>query len=91
MEKWNIKRIEFAPGVKEKIDFFVDEQHPELKKMVEDRIKDLLNYPDLLWQIVEMEDRVNGRFITKNQQIELAGKVSRKKSLAVITHFGFHR
>ena len=91
MEKWNIKRIEFASGVKEKIDFFVDEQHPELKEMVEGRIKDLLNYPDLLWQIVEMEDRENGRFITKNQQIELAGKVSRKESLAVITHFGFHR
>jgi hypothetical protein len=90
--KWNITKIKFAPGVEEQINFFLsDDEYPEFRKMVGDRIDDILNYPDLFWQVAVIDDANNGHFYTKHQQIELAGQVNRKAGVAVITHFGFHR
>lgn len=89
MKKWNITRIEFESGVWKEIQDFVA-RHPQYKKMIEDRLNDLLDFPDLFWQSAHIVDENHGYFLTKNQKIELAGKIDRQKALALVTHFSFH-
>jgi hypothetical protein len=90
MPKWNLKGIEFEGGVHNAIKAFLKD-NPKYKKMLEDRINDLLNFPDLFWQSANVENQNEGYFTTKNQQINLAGKAYKNKGLVVITHFNFHR
>ena len=52
MEKWNLKEVKFEEGVYEAVEAFL-EVNPGYKKMLEDRINDLLNFPDLVWQAAD--------------------------------------
>jgi hypothetical protein len=90
MAKWNLKDVEFEDGVWDTIEAFLKD-NPKYKKILEDRINDLLNFPELFWQSAHVENENEGYFTTKNQQINLAGKVYKKKGLIVISHFSFHR
>ncbi len=90
MKKWTIRTIEFEPAVREQLKDFAAE-NPGYKKLLEARINDLLNFPDLVWQSAFLENDNVGYFLTKNQQIELAGKAYKDQSLILITHFSFHR
>jgi hypothetical protein len=90
MKNWNLKEIEFEDGVWDAIAAFLKD-NPKYKKMLEERINDLLNFPDLAWQSAHGANESEGYFTTRNQQIHLAGKAYRKKGLIVITHFSFHR
>ncbi|HTA76618.1 MAG TPA: hypothetical protein VK791_05635 [bacterium] len=90
MSKWSLKEIEFEEGVHNAMKAFLKE-NPRYKKILEERINDLLNFPELFWQSAHVENENEGYFATKNQQINLAGKAYKKKGLIVITHFSFHR
>jgi hypothetical protein len=90
MKKWTIQTIEFEPAVRDQLkDFAV--KNPAYKKLLEIRLNDLLNFPDLVWQSAFLENDNVGHFLTNNQQIELAGKAYKDKALILITHFSFHR
>ena len=89
MKRWDIKKVEFEPGIWEEIERFVG-NHPQYRKMIQERINDLMEFPDLFWQSAHIRDENHGYFLTRNQQIELAGKVYRKESLIRVTHFSFH-
>jgi hypothetical protein len=90
VRKWEIKNIEFEPEVRHKLKEFA-EKNPTYKKQLEDRLNDLMNFPELVWQSTFIESEDIGHFLTKNQQIELAGKAYKDKHLVLITHFSFHR
>ena len=90
MKTWGINNLEFDPAVWTQIKAFV-EKHPELEALLQERLNDLLEFPDLFWQTARIVDAEHGYFVTRNQQIELAGKVYRSKSLALVTHFSFRR
>ena len=92
MEKWHIKAIDFDPATGKALLAFL-EDNPTYKKMVDARIGDLLNFPDLAWasSITDREDSNRAEFVTYHQQIDLAGKVYRKSGVVYITHFEFHR
>jgi hypothetical protein len=90
VEKWSIEAIDFEPHAKKAMAVFLI-KNPSYKKMVENRINDLLHFPDLVWQSVFMESENVGNFRTINQQIELAGKAYETRRLIVVTHFAFHR
>lgn len=89
MEKWKITVIEFESHARQALAEFI-EKYPAYEKMIEARINDLLNYPDLTWQTVFIESETIGVFYTKNQQIELAGKAYKIQKRVTITHFSFH-
>ena len=91
MEKWKLTFIDFEPETEKALEDFIKD-HSEYKKMLDDRINDLLNFPDLVWASAVF-DRKNsnfGEFVTYHQQIDLAGKVYRKTGVIYITHFEFH-
>ncbi len=92
MEKWNLKKIDFEPEVELVLLEFI-KKHQTYKKMLDARINDLLNFPDLVWAsaVFDDNDSNTAEFITYHQQIDLAGKVYRKNGLIYITHFEFHR
>jgi hypothetical protein len=90
MKNWGIESIEFEPEAAKAIKAFA-EVNPTYKKQIEDRVNDLLNFPELVWQSAFVKGGKEGYFLTKNQQIELAGKVYKDRRLVLITHFSFHR
>jgi hypothetical protein len=90
VKKWGIKHIEFEPEVRIELKDFV-EKNPAYKKLLDDRLNDLMNFPELVWQSAFIESEDVGYFLTRNQQIELAGKAYKAKHLVLITHFSFHR
>ena len=92
MEKWKIHSIDFDDDTKKAIKVFT-KNHSTFKKMLDDRISDLLNFPELFWAspVFDQEDSDFAEFVTYHQQIDLAGYVRRGKGIATITHFEFHR
>ncbi len=92
MEKWNIKSIDFDDEVKISIRKFIKD-NPTFKKMLDERINDLINFPELFWAsaVLDKENPDFAEFVTYHQQIDLAGYAKRKEGLAVVTHFEFHR
>ncbi len=90
MKHWKIKTIEFEAGARLLLNDFLA-KNPTYGKMVDERVDDLLNYPDLMWQSAHLVDGDFGYFVTRNQQLDLAGKVYRARHLALVTHFVFHR
>lgn len=92
MKKWDIKDIAFDPTVEKALRVFL-RGNPTYKKMLDARINDLLNFPELVWAsaLIDDEDSNEAEFVTHNQQIDLAGKVYRKSGLVYITYFAFHR
>jgi hypothetical protein len=89
MKNWKIENIEFEPEAVKTLKEFVS-KNPNYKKLIDARINDLLNFPDLIWQSAFIESGAEGYFLTKNQQIELAGKAYQDKRLILVTHFSFH-
>jgi hypothetical protein len=89
MKSWDLETVEFAEGVYVAMETFLA-KNPRYQKVLEDRINDLLNFPDLVWQSAHMENENEGYFVTTNQQINLAGKAFRNKKLILITYFSFH-
>lgn len=90
MERWKVESIDFEPHAQKAMAAFL-EKNPTYKKMVQDRINDLLNFPELVWYSVFIETEVTGDFYTKGQQIELAGKAYKVEKRIVVTHFSYHR
>src|SRR5271157_4118295 len=92
MEKWGLRCIEFEPETEKALKEFIKD-HSEFKKMLDARINDLLNFPELVWAsaVFDRKDSNVGEFVTYHQQIDLAGKVYRKTGVIYITHFEFHR
>ena len=90
MKNWKIENIEFEPEAARVLKEFIS-KNPTYKRLIETRINDLLNFPDLAWQSAFIESETEGYFLTKNQQIELAGKAYKDKGRILITHFSFHR
>jgi hypothetical protein len=89
MERWDLKIVDFEPGVMEKIKDFAKD-NPQYAKQIDARINDLLNFPDLIWQSTAIKSKDIGHFFTRNQQIELGGKVYRKEGRVLVSHFSFH-
>lgn len=90
MPNWNLREVEFEAGVWDAMEAFL-KGNPKYKKMLEERINGLLNFPDLVWQSAHVENESEGYFTTRHQQINLAGKAYKEKRLIVVTHFSFHR
>lgn len=92
MKKWNIQSIDFDPETGKVLQEFI-KKNPTYKKMLDARIKDLLNFPELIWAtaVFDQFDSNEGEFVTCHQQMDLAGKVYRKSRIVYITHFEFHR
>ena len=88
MESWRLRSVEFEPGVWEEVLRFL-EVYPQYEGMLRARIDDLIRFPELIWQEAHIVDGDTGYFITRNQRLELAGKVYRRKGLALITHFSY--
>ncbi len=89
MERWDLKIIDFEPGVMESIKAFTKDNQ-QYAKQIDDRINDLLNFPDLIWQSTAFKSKDIGHFFTRNQQIELGGKVYRKEGRVLVSYFSFH-
>ena len=89
--KWKINDIELTPDVATAIDAFVDE-HPKYADILDDRINDLLNFPELLWAsaVLDKKNPDRATFVTNHQQIDLAGTANRSTGKVVITYFAFH-
>lgn len=92
MKKWNLKKIDFELEVEKALRLFIT-KNPTYKRMLEERINDLLNFPDLIWAtaVFDKAESEQGEFVTFHQQIDLAGVVYRKTGVIYITHFEFHR
>ncbi len=92
MGKWGLTKIDFDPETEKALKEFIKD-HSDYKKMLDARINDLLNFPELVWAsaVFDKKDSNVGEFITYHQQIDLAGKVYRKTGVIYITHFEFHR
>lgn len=92
MEKWKIQFIDLDPDVERTIRRFIA-ANPVYGKMLEERINDLLNFPELVWAtaVFDQIDSNEGEFITQHQQMVLAGKVYRRSKTAYITYFSFHK
>ena len=92
MGKWGLRNIEFEPETEKALKEFIKD-NPVYKEMLDSRINDLLNFPELVWAsaVFDRKDSNLGEFVTYHQQIDLAGKVYRKTGVIYITHFEFHR
>ncbi len=92
MGKWRIRFIDFDPEVEAALRDFIG-KNPVYKRILDARLNDLLNFPELIWAtaVFDQADSNEGEFVTKHQQMELAGKVYRRSRTVYITHFSFHR
>ncbi len=89
--KWKIIDIELTPEVATAIDAFVDE-HPKYADILDERINDLLNFPELFWASAVLDKKSQDRaiFVTNHQQIDLAGTANKLTGKVIITYFAFH-
>jgi hypothetical protein len=92
MGSWTIRFIDFEPDAEKAMKEFI-KKNSKYKKMLEDRINDLLNFPELVWAsaLFDKEDSDLAEFVTYHQQLDLAGYAKRGEGKVVITHFEFHR
>jgi hypothetical protein len=90
VDSWNIIEVIIHPDLQPAIELFQDE-HKDLVKLLEKRINDLMNYPELVWAtaVFDSPHSKTGEFITKGQKIDLAG-TARKNGPVTITFFEFH-
>ena len=90
MENWKITNIIIHPDVLAALELFRDE-HKGLGPLLDKRINDLLNYPELVWAtaVFDGADSTFGEFITRGQKIDLAG-TAQKNGPATITFFEYH-